>query len=262
MFVLESSDSDLWTFNYTLKSQLDTYGQFAIDGTYFQHSTGLYHIYSCWYRAYDGWPSNLCITKSKCLSSPYKHGEFEYRRTIFSLEKARKKEGEMEKKYGFYGADGNIVSNPYTVASNFSQRQILSVPSNSWEKTPYGRASNVRLSSNEGPEQLTNPVTGQTFIIYSAARSDNRNYCLGQLELVGSDPMNVQDWRKNNEGCVFYQNALEGANPTSGWAARTIRTQQFEWKQDGTPGFPRPGYGPYEKPNSSSWYIGRRPSRR
>ncbi|KAL8820884.1 MAG: hypothetical protein Q9191_007422 [Dirinaria sp. TL-2023a] len=232
MFVLESSGSDPWTSSYTLKSQLDTYGQFAIDGTYFQHSTGLYHIYSCWYRAYDGWPSNLCITK---------------------------------------------MSNPYTVASNFSQRQILSVPSNPWEKTPYGRPLNVRLSSNEGPEQLTNPATGQTFIIYSAARSDNRNYCLGQLKLVGSDPMNVQDWRKNNEGCVFYQNALEEAygvghasfttspdgkenwivyhgmrNPTNGWAARTIRTQRFEWKQDGTPNFPRPGYGPYEVPSGTS----------
>jgi len=69
----------------------------------------------------------------------------------------------------------------------------------------------VRLSSNEGPEQLNNPKTGQQFIIYSAARSDNRNYCLGQLELVGEDPMNNQDWRKNNEGCVFYQNALTNA---------------------------------------------------
>ena len=64
MFVLESSGPDPWMSNYTLKSQLDTFDQFAIDGTYFQHSTGLYHVYSCWYRAYDGWPSNLCITKS------------------------------------------------------------------------------------------------------------------------------------------------------------------------------------------------------
>ncbi len=64
MYVLESSGADPWASNYTLKAQLNTYDQFAIDGTYFQHSTGLYHIYSCWYRQYDGWPSNLCITKS------------------------------------------------------------------------------------------------------------------------------------------------------------------------------------------------------
>lgn len=65
MFVLESSGSDIWTSTYSFKSELNTYDQFAIDGTYFQHSTGLYHIYSCWYRQYDGWPANLCITKSE-----------------------------------------------------------------------------------------------------------------------------------------------------------------------------------------------------
>lgn len=149
MYVLESSGADPWVSNYTLKPQVDTFDQFAIDGTYFQHSTGLYHVYSCWDTAYSSWPSNLCITK---------------------------------------------MSDPWTVVSNVTQRQTISVPSNPWEKTPYGRAENYRLSSNEGPEQLTNPQTGQQFIIYSAARSDNRNYCLGQLELVGDDPMNAQDW--------------------------------------------------------------------
>lgn len=171
--------------------------------------------------------------------------------------------------------------------------------------TPYGKPNtlyNPRLSSNEGPEQLINPTTGQNFVIYSAARSDNRNYCLGMLELVGDDPMNVQDWRKNNEGCVFYQNALvnvsvvsstsfpwtrdsllksvrwkaygvghasfttspDGSqnwivyhgmeNPFAGWNARTIRTQQFTWNSDGSPNFPRPGYGPFAIPAGQSWY--------
>lgn len=235
MFVLEGMGSDPWTVNFAFKSQLDTYDQFAIDGTYFQHSTGLYHIYSCWYRKYDAWPSNLCITK---------------------------------------------MSNPYTVASNVTERVILSAPTNPWEQTPYGRPNtfnNPRLSSNEGPEQLINPKTGQNFVVYSAARSDNRNYCLGLLELVGNDPMNVQDWKKNNDGCVFYQNALEKAygvghasfttspdgtenwivyhgmeNPFNGWYARTIRTQPFTWNADGTPKFPRPGYGPYPVPLGQS----------
>lgn len=145
MYVLESSGPDPWTSNYTFKSQLNTYDQFAIDGTYFRHSTGLYHIYSCWYRQYDGWPANLCITQ---------------------------------------------MSDPWTVSSNFTARQIISVPENAWERTPYGRMVNYRLASNEGPEQLVNPSTGQQFVVYSAARSDNRNYCLGLLELVGDDPMN------------------------------------------------------------------------
>jgi len=70
--------------------------------------------------------------------------------------------------------------------------------------------SNDRLASNEGPQQLTNPTTGQQFIIYSAARSDNRNYCLAQLELVGDDPMNPNDWRKHAFP-VFYQNPSEEA---------------------------------------------------
>ncbi|KAI5364158.1 putative glycoside hydrolase, family 43 [Septoria linicola] len=232
MYVLESSGPDPWTSNYTLKGELDTFDQFAIDGTYFQHSSGLYHIYSCWFDKYQSWPANLCITK---------------------------------------------MSNPWTVETNVTERQTISVPSNPWEKTPYGRMENVRLSSNEGPQQLTNPKTGQQFVIYSAARSDNRNYCLGQLEFVGDDPMNVQDWRKNNDGCVFYQNALEKAygvghasftkspdgqedwivyhgmeNPFSGWSARTIRAQKFEWNQDGSPKFPRPGYGPYEVPSGQN----------
>ena len=86
--------------------------------------------------------------------------------------------------------------------------------------------------------------------------------------------MNVQDWRKNTQGCVFYQNPGEQAygvghasfttspdgkedwivyhgmlDPANGWAARTIRTQSFGWNADGTPKFPRPGYGPYAVPS-------------
>lgn len=47
MYVLEGSTADPWTSKYTLKSQLNTFDEFAIDGTYFQHSTGPYHVYSC-----------------------------------------------------------------------------------------------------------------------------------------------------------------------------------------------------------------------
>lgn len=229
MFVLEGTGSSPWTTRYTFKAQLNTYDQFAIDGTYFRHSTGLYHVYSCWYSPYDAWPANLCITK---------------------------------------------MENPWTVSSKLSERKILSVPTEPWEKTPTGRTINDRLSSNEGPQQLTNPETGQQFVIYSAARSDNRNYCLGQLELVGDDPMNMGSWRKHTEGCVFYQDAAAHAygvghasfvkspngkedwivyhgmiDPSNGWGARTIRTQRFTWNPDGTPNFPRPGYGPYRVPS-------------
>lgn len=166
------------------------------------------------------------------------------------------------------------MSNPWTVESTLAERSIISTPNNPWEKTPYNRTVNVRLSSNEGPEQLINPRTNQTFVIYSAARSDNRDYCLGQLELIGADPMNPSDWRKDDSYCVFYQNpdaqsygvghASFTTSPDgtqdwivyhgmkdyeNGWADRTIRTQVFSWNEDGTPMFPRPGYGPYEVPS-------------
>lgn len=146
----------------------------------------------------------------------------------------------------------NLVDNPWTVSSNFTERQILSVPSLPWENTPYGRPFNPRLATNEGPEQLINPKTGQSFVIYSAARSDNRNYCLGQLELTGDDPMNVQDWQKHTQGCVFYQKPREKAygvgyasftpssdgsenwivyhgmkDPSNGWGARDGRSPEI-----------------------------------
>ncbi|KAF1930239.1 glycoside hydrolase family 43 protein [Didymella exigua CBS 183.55] len=228
MYVVEGVGSDPWTASYSYKGELDTYNQFAIDGTYFQHNDQLYHVYSCWLRQYDGWPANLCITK---------------------------------------------LSNPWTVTSPFTERQIISVPEYAWEKTPFGRASNDRLSSNEGPQQLINPKTQQNFLVFSAARSDNRNYCLAQLELVGDDPMSPSDWRKHSYP-IFYQNPGENAygvghasfttspdgsedwivyhgmrDPTNGWGARTIRAQKFTWNDDGSPKFPRPGYGPYQVPS-------------
>lgn len=89
--------------------------------------------------------------------------------------------------------------------------------------------------------------------------------------------MNPSDWKKNNEGCVFYQNPLEKSygvghasfttspdgtedwivyhgmeNPFVGWGARNVRTQKFAWNDDGTPNFPRPGYGPYEVPSGQN----------
>ena len=184
MFVLESSSSDVWDSNYTIKAQLDNFDMgLAIDGTYFQHSTGLYQIYSCWYAKYMSWPSNLCIVKSLPM--------FDSR--------------------VFDPTNKPPVSNPYTVSSTADERAIISIPDQPWEKTPYNRTINVRLSSNEGPEQLTNPITNQTFVIYSAARSDNRDYCLGQLELVGDDPMSPSSWLKYDDYCVFYQNPDEEA---------------------------------------------------
>jgi hypothetical protein len=35
-----------------MMAQLNTFDQFAIHGTYFVLTTGLYYVYSCWYGSY------------------------------------------------------------------------------------------------------------------------------------------------------------------------------------------------------------------
>jgi GH43 family beta-xylosidase len=229
MFVLAGDGPDPWTTNFTMKGMLNTFDQFAIDGTYFQYGGELYHVYSCWEQQYSAWPANLCITH---------------------------------------------MSNPWTVDSNLTDRRIISVPNEPWERVPYGRAD-TRLATNEGPEQLTNPKTNQTFIIYSAARVNTPFYCLGQLELIGNDPMEYQSWRKSTAGCVFHQNTRAGVYAT-GHASfttspdgsedyviyhamttadppadiyRTVRTQKIDWDQtSGSPKFPLAENGPFPVP--------------
>ncbi|KAI1432866.1 glycoside hydrolase family 43 protein [Xylaria sp. CBS 124048] len=228
MFVLAADGPDPWTAKYARKPvMLDTYDQFAIDGTYFQHDGHLYHIYSCWESKYAAWPANLCIAR---------------------------------------------MSDPWTVNSTLCERRMISVPDQPWEQVPYGRP--IRLATNEGPQQLTNPKTGQHFIIYSAARVNTPFYCLGMLELVGRDPMKARAWRKHEAGCVFRQNPLAGVYGT-GHASfttspdgredyvvyhalttdlppadlyRTARVQKFTWNEDGTPRFPRAENGPFLVP--------------
>lgn len=229
MFVLEGDSPDPWAAGFTLKGTLDTYDQFAIDGTYFTHGDELYHIYSCWKEQTSAWPANLCITH---------------------------------------------MSNPWTVDSSLTGRRIISVPNEPWERVPYGRPD-TRLATNEGPQQLVNPATGQVFVVYSAARVNTPFYCLGLLELVGSDPMEYQSWRKYRDGCVFHQNTRAGVYAT-GHASftsspdgeedyvvyhamttaeppadiyRTVRAQRFTWNSDGTPNFPLAGNGPFPVPS-------------
>lgn len=238
MFVLEGSGPDPWTANFTLKSQLNTFDQFAIDGTYFILNNEIYHIYSCWEQQTSAWPANLCITH---------------------------------------------MSDPWTVDSNLTDRRMISVPAEPWERVPYGRAD-TRLATNEGPQQLINPTTGQNFVIYSAARVNTPFYCLGMLELVGNDPMQYQSWRKHRDGCVFHQNTQEGvygtghasfttspdgsenyvvyhAQTTAQPAAdlyRTVRTQKFTWNEDGSPNFPLAENGPFPVPSGQNGLVSQR----
>ncbi|CAN8100834.1 unnamed protein product [Discula destructiva] len=232
MFVLAGDGPDPWTANFTLKPMIDTYDQFAIDGTYFIFNNEIYHIYSCWETQTSAWPANLCITH---------------------------------------------MSDPWTVDSPLSARRIISVPNEPWERVPYGRPD-TRLATNEGPQQLTNPTTGQHFVVYSAARVNTPFYCLGLLELTGNDPMQPHSWRKHRDGCVFHQNSVAGvygpghasfttsqdgsedyvvyhAQTTAEPAAdlyRTTRVQKFTWSEDGTPRFPLAENGPFLVPAGQS----------
>jgi hypothetical protein len=80
--------------------------------------------------------------------------------------------------------DRCTVSNPSTVSSSLGYNPS---PNEPLERLLIYPEVNAHLSSNEGSEQLTNPTTDQTFLIYSAGRPNSRNYCLRQLELVGAD---------------------------------------------------------------------------
>jgi GH43 family beta-xylosidase len=69
----------------------------------------------------------------------------------------------------------------------------------------------------------------------------NQAYGVGHASFTKSAD-GTEDW-------IVYHGMLDPAN---GWGARTIRTQKFEWNSDGTPKFPKPGYGPYPVPSGQN----------
>ncbi|KAK8013041.1 alpha-N-arab-like proteininofuranosidase [Apiospora marii] len=251
MFVLESTGSDPWTSDFPMKSMLDTYDQFAIDGTYFSYKDKLYHIYSCWENAYSAWPANLCITE---------------------------------------------MSDPWTVSSSLSERQIVSFSHD--EKDGHGTPKETTALTSDidldprpalgtgalrptdpagdqrGPAAADEPQDGPELRHLLGGAGQHPYYCLGMLELVGNDPMQYQSWRKHKEGCVFHQNTQAGvygtghasfttspdgkedyivyhaqttANPVAD-LYRTARIQKFGWNADGTPNFPLAENGPFPVP--------------
>ena len=140
------------------------------------------------------------------------------------------------------------MENPWTISSN---RVQISSPDEDWEKS-------TELAINEGPEVLKND--GQTFVIYSASESWLPAYKLGQLKLVGDDPMDPNNWEKS--GPVFqgteevhgvgHASFTTSPDGTEDWIAyhtkvstepgwdRVIHFQAFEWNEDGSPDFGTP----------------------
>ena len=155
-------------------------------------------------------------------------------------------EGEVNVQQNLYIAR---MKDPVTIEGN---RVLISQPEYDWEKI-----GNPLI--NEGPEVLKNG--SQVFIIYSASGSWTDNYCLGQLKLTGSNPMNPKSWQKKNtpvfgstatvfgpghasftkspddsEDWIIYHAAkFSGA----GWD-RNTRMQPFTWDTAGDPCFGYP----------------------
>jgi GH43 family beta-xylosidase len=129
---------------------------------------------------------------------------------------------------------------------------MISKPEHDWEKI-----GNPLV--NEGPEVLTH--NGDLFIIYSASGSWTDHYCLGQLKLVGSDPLNPKSWRKKptpvfrgtetvfSPGHASFTKSPDGTEDWivyhtakhrgAGWD-RCTRMQPFKWDAQGDPIFGQP----------------------
>lgn len=140
------------------------------------------------------------------------------------------------------------MENPWTISSN---RVQISSPEEDWE-------TGTELAINEGPEILKNG--DQVFVIYSASESWLPAYNLGQLELVGDNPMDPGSWEKSGPvfqgsgevygvGHASYARSPDG---TENWIAyhtkvdeepgwdRVVHLQPFTWNQDGSPNFGSP----------------------
>jgi GH43 family beta-xylosidase len=112
---------------------------------------------------------------------------------------------------------------------------------------------------NEGPQVLCRD--GRVFVIYSASGSWTDNYCLGQLTLVGDDPMAPGAWVKKpapvfgGTGTVFspgHASFTTSPDGTEDWIVyhtarragagwdRVTRIQRFTWDVEGNPQFAYP----------------------
>ncbi len=158
-----------------------------------------------------------------------------------------------------WAGTSNVAQNLYiaqmTSPTTIGTRYLISSPQYSWEE------GGAPPTVNEGPVVLSSPNGQTTSIIYSASGSWTNNYCLGQLELTGSNPLLAADWTKDTSPVFSSANNVFGPghasyttsdNGTRDWIVyhaavssgsgwdRNIRTQPFSWNDDGTPSFGQP----------------------
>ncbi len=141
------------------------------------------------------------------------------------------------------------MENPWTIDS---ARVRISTPEHDWERIG-------RPLINEGPQVLKHK--DRVFIIYSASGSWTDHYCLGQLTLTGSDPLDAQAWQKKptpvfsstatvfSPGHASFTQSPDGAedwiiyhtarHAGAGWNRQT-RMQPFTWDSEGNPCFGDP----------------------
>ena len=157
---------------------------------------------------------------------------------------------------GWEGTE-NVQQNLYIAkmdspTSISGERVLISGPEYDWEKI-----GNPLI--NEGPQVLKN--NGKVFIIYSASGSWTDDYCLGQLSLIGDDPLDPGAWKKSrtpvfsgtgtvfspghasfvkspdgSEDWIVYHTAKEKG---SGWD-RDVNLKKFSWDVEGNPAFGYP----------------------
>ncbi len=133
-------------------------------------------------------------------------------------------------------------------------RVLISRPEYDWEKRGSGPTKSGKClpTVNEGPQILEKD--GTVHVIYSAAGSWCRHYCLGMLTLRGGDPLNPADWVKCKEpvfaesegthgpGHCSFVKAKDGKtdfiiyharrDAKGGWVGRGMRAQPFTWDGD------------------------------
>lgn len=163
------------------------------------------------------------------------------------------------------------MRNPTTIDG---ERVKISSPEYDWETFGTPRV-------NEAPEVLVDEEKDKVFIIYSASGSWTDKYCLGQLTLVGANPLNPNHWKKR-ESSVFFSTAevvapghasfTQSPDGTEDWIVyhaarhsgagwdRNVRIQRFTWDSQGNPcfGVPIAPGVPMAPPSDSEKKEGRR----
>ena len=154
--------------------------------------------------------------------------------------------------------DTNVQQNLYIARMKgptalTGRRVLISRPEHPWEKVG-------RPLINEGPQALVSRA-GRIFIIYSASGSWTDDYCLGQLTLVGDNPLDSRSWRMKDAPVFRRADSVFGPGHASftrspdgvqDWIVyhaakhrgaewnRNIRMQLFTWDGQSNPVFGSP----------------------